>query len=141
MSLAGRLLIIIHVAILQIKRAFHKVFFSPPEVQDGWQFRPPPRGVTSSEEYTLCKRYSGARLPSAHGWNRLIASLSVSASTLTSMQMYSDCTAATKGRTHFLPQKHPLSFFFLQQGALGNINLPVYLKQLTSSCMCVGVVN
>lgn len=27
------------------------------EVQDGWQFRPPPRGVTSSEEYTLCKRY------------------------------------------------------------------------------------
>lgn len=27
------------------------------EVQEGWQFRPPPRGVTSSEEYTLCKRY------------------------------------------------------------------------------------
>lgn len=28
------------------------------DVQEGWQFRPPPRGVTSSEEYTLCKRYS-----------------------------------------------------------------------------------
>ena len=26
-------------------------------IEDGWQFRPPPRGVTSSEEYTLCKRY------------------------------------------------------------------------------------
>ncbi|MGH0143755.1 UNVERIFIED_CONTAM: hypothetical protein FKN15_044783 [Acipenser sinensis] len=26
------------------------------DVQEGWQFRPPPRGVTSSEEYTLCKR-------------------------------------------------------------------------------------
>lgn len=25
--------------------------------KEGWQFRPPPRGVTSSEEYTLCKRY------------------------------------------------------------------------------------
>ncbi|XP_075436082.1 putative helicase with zinc finger domain isoform X1 [Ascaphus truei] len=24
---------------------------------EGWQFRPPPRGVTSSEEYTLCKRF------------------------------------------------------------------------------------
>lgn len=27
------------------------------DIQEGWQFRPPPRGVTSSEEYTLCKRY------------------------------------------------------------------------------------
>lgn len=26
------------------------------DVQEGWRFRPPPRGVTSSEEYTLCKR-------------------------------------------------------------------------------------
>lgn len=23
---------------------------------NGWHFRPPPRGITSSEEYTLCKR-------------------------------------------------------------------------------------
>lgn len=60
------LLIITRVEILQIKGVFHVFFcfyfgffFScvSTEVHDGWQFRPPPRGVTSSEEYTLCKRY------------------------------------------------------------------------------------
>uniref|UniRef100_A0A672IST0 Probable helicase with zinc finger domain n=1 Tax=Salarias fasciatus TaxID=181472 RepID=A0A672IST0_SALFA len=49
------------------------------EVQDGWQFRPPPRGVTSSEEYTLCKRYLeqglcryGAQCTSAHSQEELM---------------------------------------------------------------------
>ncbi|XP_061778836.2 probable helicase with zinc finger domain isoform X2 [Nerophis lumbriciformis] len=49
------------------------------EVQDGWQFRPPPRGVTSSEEYTLCKRYLeqglcryGAQCTSAHSQEELL---------------------------------------------------------------------
>lgn len=56
------LLIITRVEILQIKGVFHVFFFLlllcvSTEVHDGWQFRPPPRGVTSSEEYTLCKRY------------------------------------------------------------------------------------
>ncbi|KAJ8283665.1 hypothetical protein COCON_G00025150 [Conger conger] len=48
------------------------------EVQDGWQFRPPPRGVTSSEEYTLCKRFLeqglcryGAQCTSAHSQEEL----------------------------------------------------------------------
>uniref|UniRef100_A0A8C6KTW6 Probable helicase with zinc finger domain n=1 Tax=Nothobranchius furzeri TaxID=105023 RepID=A0A8C6KTW6_NOTFU len=48
-------------------------------VQDGWQFRPPPRGVTSSEEYTLCKRYLeqglcryGAQCTSAHSQEELM---------------------------------------------------------------------
>uniref|UniRef100_A0A3B1IM46 Probable helicase with zinc finger domain n=1 Tax=Astyanax mexicanus TaxID=7994 RepID=A0A3B1IM46_ASTMX len=53
----------------------------------GWQFRPPPRGVTSSEEYTLCKRFLeqglcryGAQCTSAHSqeelteWQRRYAS-------------------------------------------------------------------
>ncbi|KAG8129284.1 hypothetical protein E2320_016421 [Naja naja] len=45
---------------------------------DGWQFRPPPRGVTSSEEYTLCKRFLeqgicryGAQCTSAHSQDEL----------------------------------------------------------------------
>ncbi|KAM3865303.1 putative helicase with zinc finger domain [Diretmus argenteus] len=49
------------------------------EVKDGWQFRPPPRGVTSSEEYTLCKRYLeqglcryGAQCTSAHSQEELM---------------------------------------------------------------------
>ncbi|KAK1885897.1 putative helicase with zinc finger domain [Dissostichus eleginoides] len=49
------------------------------EVQEGWQFRPPPRGVTSSEEYTLCKRYLeqglcryGAQCTSAHSQEELM---------------------------------------------------------------------
>ncbi|XP_077460409.1 putative helicase with zinc finger domain [Stigmatopora argus] len=49
------------------------------EVLDGWQFRPPPRGVTSSEEYTLCKRYLeqglcryGAQCTSAHSQEELM---------------------------------------------------------------------
>lgn len=49
------------------------------ELQDGWQFRPPPRGVTSSEEYTLCKRYLeqglcryGAQCTSAHSQEELM---------------------------------------------------------------------
>ncbi|CAG06126.1 unnamed protein product, partial [Tetraodon nigroviridis] len=49
------------------------------DVQDGWQFRPPPRGVTSSEEYTLCKRYLeqglcryGAQCTSAHSQEELM---------------------------------------------------------------------
>uniref|UniRef100_A0A3Q2TFZ6 Probable helicase with zinc finger domain n=1 Tax=Fundulus heteroclitus TaxID=8078 RepID=A0A3Q2TFZ6_FUNHE len=49
------------------------------EVQDGWQYRPPPRGVTSSEEYTLCKRYLeqglcryGAQCTSAHSQEELM---------------------------------------------------------------------
>uniref|UniRef100_A0A8C5R894 Probable helicase with zinc finger domain n=1 Tax=Leptobrachium leishanense TaxID=445787 RepID=A0A8C5R894_9ANUR len=44
----------------------------------GWQFRPPPRGVTSSEEYTLCKRFLeqgicryGAQCTSAHSQEEL----------------------------------------------------------------------
>uniref|UniRef100_A0A674MH22 Helicase with zinc finger n=1 Tax=Takifugu rubripes TaxID=31033 RepID=A0A674MH22_TAKRU len=48
-------------------------------IQDGWQFRPPPRGVTSSEEYTLCKRYLeqgrcryGAQCTSAHSQEELM---------------------------------------------------------------------
>uniref|UniRef100_A0A8C2IG00 Probable helicase with zinc finger domain n=1 Tax=Cyprinus carpio TaxID=7962 RepID=A0A8C2IG00_CYPCA len=47
-------------------------------VQEGWQFRPPPRGVTSSEEYTLCKRFLeqglcryGAQCTSAHSQEEL----------------------------------------------------------------------
>uniref|UniRef100_A0A9J8AM03 Probable helicase with zinc finger domain n=2 Tax=Cyprinus carpio TaxID=7962 RepID=A0A9J8AM03_CYPCA len=56
-------------------------------VQEGWQFRAPPRGVTSSEEYTLCKRFLeqglcryGAQCTSAHSqeelteWQRCYAS-------------------------------------------------------------------
>uniref|UniRef100_A0A4W4E9T9 Probable helicase with zinc finger domain n=1 Tax=Electrophorus electricus TaxID=8005 RepID=A0A4W4E9T9_ELEEL len=56
-------------------------------VLEGWQFRPPPRGVTSSEEYTLCKRFLeqglcryGAQCTSAHSqeelteWQRRYAS-------------------------------------------------------------------
>ncbi|XP_069511137.1 probable helicase with zinc finger domain isoform X3 [Ambystoma mexicanum] len=46
--------------------------------QDGWLFRPPPRGVTSSEEYTLCKRFLeqgicryGAQCTSAHSQEEL----------------------------------------------------------------------
>lgn len=46
--------------------------------QDGWQYRPPPRGVTSSEEYTLCKRFLeqgicryGAQCTSAHSQEEL----------------------------------------------------------------------
>ncbi|KAL2101165.1 hypothetical protein ACEWY4_002926 [Coilia grayii] len=55
--------------------------------KEGWQFRPPPRGVTSSEEYTLCKRFLeqglcryGAQCTSAHSqeelteWQRRYAS-------------------------------------------------------------------
>ncbi|XP_023816210.1 probable helicase with zinc finger domain isoform X2 [Oryzias latipes] len=49
------------------------------EVYDGWQFRPPPRGVTSSEEYTLCKRFLeqglcryGAQCTSAHSQEELM---------------------------------------------------------------------
>ncbi|KPP78478.1 putative helicase with zinc finger domain [Scleropages formosus] len=48
------------------------------DVQDGWLFRPPPRGVTSSEEYTLCKRFLeqglcryGAQCTSAHSQEEL----------------------------------------------------------------------
>uniref|UniRef100_A0A8C0YRR2 Probable helicase with zinc finger domain n=1 Tax=Cyprinus carpio carpio TaxID=630221 RepID=A0A8C0YRR2_CYPCA len=57
------------------------------DVQEGWQFRAPPRGVTSSEEYTLCKRFLeqglcryGAQCTSAHSqeelteWQRCYAS-------------------------------------------------------------------
>ncbi|CAI9614935.1 unnamed protein product, partial [Staurois parvus] len=46
--------------------------------QDGWLYRPPPRGVTSSEEYTLCKRFLeqgicryGAQCTSAHSQEEL----------------------------------------------------------------------
>ncbi|KAF4798356.1 hypothetical protein TURU_064635 [Turdus rufiventris] len=46
--------------------------------RDGWHFRPPPRGVTSSEEYTLCKRFLeqgicryGAQCTSAHSQEEL----------------------------------------------------------------------
>ncbi|XP_072098762.1 probable helicase with zinc finger domain isoform X1 [Mobula birostris] len=46
--------------------------------EDGWQFRPPPRGVTCSEEYTLCKRFVeqkicryGAQCTSAHSQEEL----------------------------------------------------------------------
>ncbi|XP_051775027.1 LOW QUALITY PROTEIN: probable helicase with zinc finger domain [Erpetoichthys calabaricus] len=48
------------------------------DIEDGWQFRPPPRGVTSSEEYTLCKRFLeqglcryGAQCTSAHSKEEL----------------------------------------------------------------------
>ncbi|KAA0705294.1 Zinc finger domain [Triplophysa tibetana] len=48
------------------------------DVEDGWKFRPPPRGVTSSEEYTLCKRFLeqglcryGAQCTSAHSQEEL----------------------------------------------------------------------
>ncbi|TRY58413.1 hypothetical protein DNTS_005206 [Danionella cerebrum] len=57
------------------------------DVEEGWQYRPPPRGVTSSEEYTLCKRFLeqglcryGAQCTSAHSqeelseWQRRYAS-------------------------------------------------------------------
>uniref|UniRef100_A0A4W4EC74 Probable helicase with zinc finger domain n=1 Tax=Electrophorus electricus TaxID=8005 RepID=A0A4W4EC74_ELEEL len=65
-----------------------KALYGEPLVnQSGWQFRPPPRGVTSSEEYTLCKRFLeqglcryGAQCTSAHSqeelteWQRRYAS-------------------------------------------------------------------
>ncbi|XP_054986326.1 probable helicase with zinc finger domain isoform X2 [Sorex araneus] len=45
---------------------------------NGWHFRPPPRGVTCSEEYTLCKRFLeqgicryGAQCTSAHSQEEL----------------------------------------------------------------------
>uniref|UniRef100_A0A2K5I4S5 C3H1-type domain-containing protein n=1 Tax=Colobus angolensis palliatus TaxID=336983 RepID=A0A2K5I4S5_COLAP len=45
---------------------------------NGWHFRPPPRGITSSEEYTLCKRFLeqgicryGAQCTSAHSQEEL----------------------------------------------------------------------
>ncbi|XP_062874530.1 probable helicase with zinc finger domain isoform X2 [Trichomycterus rosablanca] len=48
------------------------------DVHEGWHFRPPPRGVTSSEEYTLCKRFLeqglcryGAQCTSAHSHEEL----------------------------------------------------------------------
>uniref|UniRef100_A0A672S7Y2 Probable helicase with zinc finger domain n=1 Tax=Sinocyclocheilus grahami TaxID=75366 RepID=A0A672S7Y2_SINGR len=53
----------------------HLIF---PMLKEGWQFRPPPRGVTSSEEYTLCKRFLeqglcryGAQCTSAHSQEEL----------------------------------------------------------------------
>ncbi|NP_998431.1 probable helicase with zinc finger domain [Danio rerio] len=74
----------------EIEAARSKVVFSEEneeDVQEGWQFRPPPRGVTSSEEYTLCKRFLeqglcryGAQCTSAHSqeelteWQRRYAS-------------------------------------------------------------------
>uniref|UniRef100_A0A673CEZ7 Probable helicase with zinc finger domain n=1 Tax=Sphaeramia orbicularis TaxID=375764 RepID=A0A673CEZ7_9TELE len=63
----------------RLKMLFSEVEVRAPEVQDGWQFRPPPRGVTSSEEYTLCKRYLeqglcryGAQCTSAHSQEELM---------------------------------------------------------------------
>uniref|UniRef100_A0A3Q3FA03 C3H1-type domain-containing protein n=1 Tax=Labrus bergylta TaxID=56723 RepID=A0A3Q3FA03_9LABR len=56
-----------------------KALYGEQMVQDGWQFRPPPRGVTSSEEYTLCKRFLeqglcryGAQCTSAHSQEELM---------------------------------------------------------------------
>uniref|UniRef100_A0A8C9YA04 Probable helicase with zinc finger domain n=1 Tax=Sander lucioperca TaxID=283035 RepID=A0A8C9YA04_SANLU len=63
----------------RLKMLFSEIEVSTSEVQDGWQFRPPPRGVTSSEEYTLCKRYLeqglcryGAQCTSAHSQEELM---------------------------------------------------------------------
>uniref|UniRef100_H3ARD5 Probable helicase with zinc finger domain n=1 Tax=Latimeria chalumnae TaxID=7897 RepID=H3ARD5_LATCH len=46
--------------------------------EESWHFRPPPRGITSSEEYTLCKRFLeqgicryGAQCTSAHSQEEL----------------------------------------------------------------------
>uniref|UniRef100_A0A674BW50 Probable helicase with zinc finger domain n=1 Tax=Salmo trutta TaxID=8032 RepID=A0A674BW50_SALTR len=62
----------------------HHLFHPPTslhegKLRDGWQFRPPPRGVTSSEEYTLCKRFVeqglcryGAQCTSAHSQEELM---------------------------------------------------------------------
>uniref|UniRef100_A0A671UKW4 Probable helicase with zinc finger domain n=1 Tax=Sparus aurata TaxID=8175 RepID=A0A671UKW4_SPAAU len=63
----------------RLKMLFSEIEVNVSEVQDGWQFRPPPRGVTSSEEYTLCKRYLeqglcryGAQCTSAHSQEELM---------------------------------------------------------------------
>uniref|UniRef100_A0AAY4CHQ0 Probable helicase with zinc finger domain n=1 Tax=Denticeps clupeoides TaxID=299321 RepID=A0AAY4CHQ0_9TELE len=64
---------------IQVTLRFFFVSQEPEEdVQQGWQFRPPPRGVTSSEEYTLCKRFLeqglcryGAQCTSAHSQEEL----------------------------------------------------------------------
>uniref|UniRef100_A0A665V703 Probable helicase with zinc finger domain n=1 Tax=Echeneis naucrates TaxID=173247 RepID=A0A665V703_ECHNA len=63
----------------EVANILSKALYGEPMVQDGWQFRPPPRGVTSSEEYTLCKRYLeqglcryGAQCTSAHSQEELM---------------------------------------------------------------------
>ncbi|KAM9296423.1 putative helicase with zinc finger domain [Gastrophryne carolinensis] len=67
----------------EIENVSSRVYSSYPveDLEDGtrdWQFRPPPRGVTSSEEYTLCKRFLeqgicryGAQCTSAHSQEEL----------------------------------------------------------------------
>uniref|UniRef100_A0A8D3B7X5 Probable helicase with zinc finger domain n=1 Tax=Scophthalmus maximus TaxID=52904 RepID=A0A8D3B7X5_SCOMX len=63
----------------EVASILSKALYGEHMVQDGWQFRPPPRGVTSSEEYTLCKRYLeqglcryGAQCTSAHSQEELM---------------------------------------------------------------------
>uniref|UniRef100_A0A8C7W2Q2 Helicase with zinc finger n=1 Tax=Oncorhynchus mykiss TaxID=8022 RepID=A0A8C7W2Q2_ONCMY len=67
-----------HAAALSI-RIISGIHITILTIRDGWQFRPPPRGVTSSEEYTLCKRFLeqglcryGAQCTSAHSREELM---------------------------------------------------------------------
>uniref|UniRef100_A0A8C9YG57 Probable helicase with zinc finger domain n=1 Tax=Sander lucioperca TaxID=283035 RepID=A0A8C9YG57_SANLU len=63
----------------EVANILSKALYGDLHIDYGWQFRPPPRGVTSSEEYTLCKRYLeqglcryGAQCTSAHSQEELM---------------------------------------------------------------------
>ncbi|KAM6972573.1 putative helicase with zinc finger domain isoform 1-T1 [Aplochiton taeniatus] len=82
------------------------------EVQDGWQFRPPPRGVTSSEEYTLCKRFLeqglcryGAQCTSAHSQEELMEWQKRYASRLIRLKQQQESTHFTENYMEALIEK------------------------------------
>ncbi|XP_058266742.1 probable helicase with zinc finger domain isoform X2 [Hemibagrus wyckioides] len=82
------------------------------DVQEGWQFRPPPRGVTSSEEYTLCKRFLeqglcryGAQCTSAHSQEELTEWQQRYASRLIRLKQQQDGKHYTENYTEALIEK------------------------------------
>ncbi|RXM36792.1 putative helicase with zinc finger domain [Acipenser ruthenus] len=82
------------------------------DVQEGWQFRPPPRGVTSSEEYTLCKRYLeqgicryGAQCTSAHSQEELTEWQKRYASRLISLKQQQESTQSAGSYMEALIEK------------------------------------
>ncbi|KAM9456834.1 putative helicase with zinc finger domain isoform 2-T2 [Clarias gariepinus] len=82
------------------------------DIQEGWQFRPPPRGVTSSEEYTLCKRFLeqglcryGAQCTSAHSQEELTEWQQRYASRLIRLKQQQDGKHYTENYTEALIEK------------------------------------
>lgn len=82
------------------------------DVQEGWQFRPPPRGVTSSEEYTLCRRFLeqglcryGAQCTSAHSQEELTEWQQRYASRLIRLKQQQDGKHYTENYTEALIEK------------------------------------